>query len=72
MRFAAVQEGAPSEAESKGTRAIAAVERPRRPAAAAAATVTEAKTGGGTPGWVWTIVAVAVAAGAIFALKGRA
>jgi pSer/pThr/pTyr-binding forkhead associated (FHA) protein len=74
MRFAVVAAASPQEAESKGTRAIAAVDRPRRAAADAAAGTrgNPEEHSGGTPGWVWTIVAVAVAAGAIFALKGRA
>jgi pSer/pThr/pTyr-binding forkhead associated (FHA) protein len=73
MRFAVGGADSAKEPESKGTRAIAAVDRPRRTAGApgSGAPPVEAKTGG-MPGWVWTVVALAVAAGAFFALKGRA
>jgi pSer/pThr/pTyr-binding forkhead associated (FHA) protein len=73
MRFAVATE-APAEAESKGTRAIAAVERPHRGVAEAPASgqIAAETGGGGAARWVWTVVAVAVAAGAFFALKGRA
>jgi len=65
MRFAVV---------SAGTRAIASLERPRRAVAeVSAGAPAAAQTGGsGTARWVWTVVAVAIAAGAFFALKGRA
>ena len=74
MRFAVVAAEAPAEAEPKGTRAIASLERPRRAVAeASAGAPAAAQTGGsGAARWVWTVVAVAIAAGAFFALKGRA
>ena len=73
MRFAIVATEAPVEAESKGTRAIASVERSRRGVAEApAGGQVAAPSGRGAARWVWTVVAVAVAAGAFFALKGRA
>jgi pSer/pThr/pTyr-binding forkhead associated (FHA) protein len=73
MRFALAGADGAKEPESKGTRAIAGVDRPRRGAGAPGpgAPPAEAKTGG-MPGWVWIVVALTVAAGAFFALKGRA
>lgn len=68
MRFTVVE--TPAE-ESKGTRAIASVDRPRR-VAAEAATGAAAPVRQGGRWWLWAGVAVAVAAGAILALKGRA
>lgn len=71
MRFAPVGGGA----EVKGTRAIAAVERPRKPAAAspdAPAAAPSEPVKGGVPAIVWVVVALAVAAAAFFVLKGRA
>ncbi len=75
MRFAPAGVESAAEVEAKGTRAIAAVDRPRRPTVAPASTSApapvEEKTGG-VPLWVWILVAIAVVAGAFFALKGHA
>jgi pSer/pThr/pTyr-binding forkhead associated (FHA) protein len=73
MRFAVGGGDAAKEPEAKGTRAIASVDRSRRAAVAPgrSAAPVGAKTGG-MPGWVWIVVALAVAAGVFFALKGRA
>jgi predicted component of type VI protein secretion system len=73
MRFAVVGADGATDPESKGTRAIASVGRQRRTAAAPASNEApiEAKTGG-MPGWVWVVIALAMAAGVFFALKGRA
>jgi pSer/pThr/pTyr-binding forkhead associated (FHA) protein len=71
MRFALTDTETPADAESKGTRAIASVDRPRR-ADAAVADRAAVQAGGGVGRWIWTVVAVAIAAGAFFALKGRA
>jgi pSer/pThr/pTyr-binding forkhead associated (FHA) protein len=74
MRFAVAVTDAPAETEAKGTRAIASVERPRRGVAEAPAAgqVAAQSEGSGAARWVWTAVALAVAAGVFFALKGRA
>jgi predicted component of type VI protein secretion system len=73
MRFAVVVTEAPAEAESKGTRAITSIERPRRAVAEAPAGAPVAgHSGRQAARWVWAVVAVAIAAGAFFALKGRA
>jgi pSer/pThr/pTyr-binding forkhead associated (FHA) protein len=74
MRFAVAVTDAPAETEAKGTRAIASVERPRRGVAEAPAAgqVAAQPEGSGAARWVWTAVALAVAAGVFFALKGRA
>jgi pSer/pThr/pTyr-binding forkhead associated (FHA) protein len=71
MRFALTATETLADAESKGTRAIASVDRPRRADAAVAGRVA-VQSGGGVARWIWTVVAVAIAAGAFFALKGRA
>ncbi len=74
MRFGVTSAPNPAEGEAKGTRAIASVERPRKPAASAPAAVPApsalAKTG--VPVVVWVILAVIIAAAAFFMLQGRA
>ena len=71
MRFSAGEAPAAAEVETKGTRAIASVDRPRKPAAATPGT-TEAPAKGGVPGVVWVLGAAAVAAVIYFVLQGRA
>lgn len=72
MRFSAGEAPAPADVEVKGTRAIASVERPRKPAASVPSTAAEAPVKGGVPGVVWVLGAAAVAAAIYFALQGRA
>ena len=71
MRFSAGEAPAAVEVEAKGTRAIASVDRPRKPAAATPGT-TEAPAKGGVPGVVWVLGAAAAAAVIYFVLQGRA
>jgi pSer/pThr/pTyr-binding forkhead associated (FHA) protein len=71
LRFGATGAANPMEPDAKGTRAIASVERPRKPAASPApAPVVSEK--GGVPAAVWLILMLVVAAAAFFVLKGRA
>jgi hypothetical protein len=71
MRFGATGAANPAEPDAKGTRAIASVERPRKPAASPApAPVAPEK--GGVPAAVWLILMLVVAVAAFFVLKGRA
>ena len=73
MRFTEAGATVSAEPDAKGTRAIASVERPRRPAAEpapAAAPVAAAR--GGIPGVVWVLLVLAIAAAAFFLLQGRA
>lgn len=72
MRFSAGETPAAAVMEGKDTRAIASVERPRKPAASAATAPTEASVKGGIPGVVWVLGAAAVAAAIYFVLQGRA
>lgn len=70
MRF--IPADAASDGESKGTRAIASVERLRRTVPAAApAQPAPPPASRGIPGWVW-VVGVLAAAAAFFMLRGRA
>jgi pSer/pThr/pTyr-binding forkhead associated (FHA) protein len=78
-RFVAAGAGGAAEMEAKGTRAIAAVDRPRPSSAPAAPsaptsapTPTPAPSRSGMPAWVWIIAALVIAAAAFFVLKGRA
>lgn len=71
MRFSEGAAPVAAEQEAKGTRAIASVERPRKPAAPAPATA-EAPAKSGVPGVVWVLGAAAVAAATYFVLQGRA
>lgn len=71
MRF--VPAGAPpAEADAKGTRAIAAVDRKSMAARPAPAPAPAADGGTGVPAWVWILAALVVAAAAFFMLKGPA
>jgi hypothetical protein len=73
MRFTPA--GRASEADGKGTRAIAAVDRPRQSTARtpAPAEASEAKpAAGGIPAWVWIVAVLVIAAAAFFVLKGGA
>ncbi len=70
MRFTPAD--AAADGESRGTRAIASVERLRRTVPAAApAQPAPAQPSRGVPGWVW-VVGVLAAAAAFFMLRGRA
>ena len=71
LRFVAAGAGSAADLEGKGTRAIAAVDRPRTSAVAPPA-AEPARTRGGVPAWVWILAVVALAAAAFFVLKGRA
>jgi pSer/pThr/pTyr-binding forkhead associated (FHA) protein len=71
MRFQAAG-GGEAEVESKGTRAIAAVERPRGTSSATAPVAETPASRGGVPAWVWILAAAALAVAAFFVLKGRA
>jgi len=75
LRFTAAAAPAPVEAEAKGTRAIASVDRPHRAPAASApsagpAAATTAKEG--VPGIVWILLALVAAAVVYVVLRGRA
>ena len=71
MRFSAVDAASAVEPESKGTRAIASVDRPRRPstvpASAGSAPAPVAK--GGIPGIVWLLLVIVAAAAAFVLLR---
>jgi pSer/pThr/pTyr-binding forkhead associated (FHA) protein len=78
-RFVAAGAGGAAEMEAKGTRAIAAVDRPRPSSAptapsapTSAPTAAPAPSRSGMPAWVWIIAALVIAAAAFFVLKGRA
>jgi hypothetical protein len=68
MRFSASDAAVAVPPESKGTRAIASVDRARRPAAgpAPAAATPERK---GIPALVWVLAALAALAAVFFALR---
>jgi hypothetical protein len=74
MRFAATDAATAAESEAKGTRAIASVERPRKPAAAPApapAAAPDSAARNGVPVIVWVLLVV-VAVAAYLLLQGRA
>jgi pSer/pThr/pTyr-binding forkhead associated (FHA) protein len=73
MRFASAESPAASSpaTEAKGTRAIASVERPKRPAAAPAPTAAAPTTSGRSP-LVWVLLLVAIIVVGFFMLQGRA
>ena len=76
MRFSGAEAQAKSEPETKGTRAIASMDRAaaRRaaPVAEPAAAPVEEKKGGGVPVWMWVVVILIAAVAAFFVMKARA
>jgi len=73
MRFAAAGAAVVDSADVKGTRAIASVERPRRPAAAPATAAPGplSPSGGRVSVLTWIVVAVVIAAGAFWMMQVR-
>ncbi|MEO7713095.1 MAG: FHA domain-containing protein, partial [Gemmatimonadaceae bacterium] len=73
MRFTAAGAAVVDSADVKGTRAIASVERPRRPAAAPATAAPGplSPKGGRVSVFTWIVVAVVIAAGAFWMLQVR-
>lgn len=71
MRFVAIGASAAGEPDGKGTRAIAAVERPRL-SVAPAMPAQPVPARSGSSAWLWILAAVVIAAAAFFVLKGRA
>jgi pSer/pThr/pTyr-binding forkhead associated (FHA) protein len=76
MRFSIAESQPLPEPETKGTRAIASVDRAsaRRTAPLAEPTPApvQAQKGGGVSVWIWVVVILIVAAAAFFVLKARA
>ena len=76
LRFSAAETERAAEPDAKGTRAIASVERPRRPAPTSAPTSAPpspaAPSGGSVPMLAWLLLVVVIAAAAFFVLQGRA
>jgi hypothetical protein len=75
LRFTPTGAPAQTEAEAKGTRAIASVDRPRRPATAPAPAAEPAATApekAGVPSIVWILLALVVAGIVYVVLRGRA
>jgi pSer/pThr/pTyr-binding forkhead associated (FHA) protein len=74
MRFSSAESQPKAEVESKGTRAIASVDRAparRTPPVSTATPAPVEEKKGGVPAWVWIVVVLIVAVGAFFVLKGR-
>ena len=71
MRFTVAGADVPDGADVKGTRAIASVERPRRPAPAPAPPRPDSSNGGRGRVTTWIIVAIVVGAAAFWMLQVR-